>query len=319
MAVPPRRRTGRPRPAVAAVLVAALVLVAPACLPMPPNSYDPTRFPAGEGPDLVRATTFMGLGAWWDVYDWSPTFTRTTPARGVADLDRLARAGVQVLYLQTATTRHPDTVLDPALLRRIVVRAHALRMRVVGWYLPAFTDVGQDLARMTAAARTGVDGLGIDIESRALADVALRSRRLVDEVRYLRRALPRLPLAAIPVTPVLWDELNRTWWPTFPYRELARWVDVWMPMAYWSYRAAGSPYRDPYRYTTQSVLRLRRYTAVPWLPVHPIGGEAGAVRPADVAEMQRAMVDTHAIGGSLYDDVVTPPSLWPYLRQFRRT
>lgn len=309
----------RPVRVVTASVMVALAVVATACLPMPPNSYDPRRFPAGEGPDLVRATTFMGLGAWWDVYDWSPTFTRTTPVRGLANVDRLARAGVQVLYIQTATTRHPATVLDPALLRRIVARAHARGMRVVGWYLPAFTDVGQDLARMVAITRLGVDGLGIDIESRALADVSLRSRRLTEEVRYLRRSAPRMPIAAIPVTPVLWDELNRTWWPAFPYRELARWVDAWMPMAYWSYRAAGTPYRDPYRYTAQSVLRLRTYTGVPWLPVHPIGGEAVAVRPSDVAAMQRALRETYAIGGSLYDDVTTPATLWPSLRQFRRT
>jgi hypothetical protein len=40
---------------------------------------------------------------------------------------------------------------------------------------------------------------------------------------------------------------------------------------------------------------------------------------ADANAMHRAMADTYAIGGSLYDDVSTPAGLWPSLRQFRRT
>jgi hypothetical protein len=40
---------------------------------------------------------------------------------------------------------------------------------------------------------------------------------------------------------------------------------------------------------------------------------------SDVDAMNRAMTDTYAIGGSLYDDVSTPAGLWPSLRQFRRT
>jgi hypothetical protein len=37
--------------------------------------------------------------------------------------------------------------LDRALLRQIVDRAHSLGIRVVGWYLPEFNDVGYDLER----------------------------------------------------------------------------------------------------------------------------------------------------------------------------
>ncbi len=260
----------------------------------------------------------MGLGAWWDVYDWSPTFTGDRQHVGLADVDRLAAAGVQTMYVQTSTTRSSAAVLDPVLLRQIILRAHAKKMRVVGWYLPNFVDSGTDVARMVAAVRLGFDGFGIDIESRIQADVARRSQNLINESRYLRAAFPRLPIAAIPVTPVIWQVLNPAWWPSFPYQQLARWVDVWMPMAYWTYRATDSPWHDAYRYTSESVTRLRSATGVKWLPVHPIGGLSSLMSTADVTAMNRAITNTYSIGGSLYDDVATPPNLWPSLRAFRR-
>ena len=46
-------------------------------------------------------------------------------------------------------------------------------------------------------------------------------------------------------------------------------------MAYWSLpRAQIQEWNDPYRYIYESVVRLRRLTGNPNLPVHPIG-EAG--------------------------------------------
>jgi hypothetical protein len=312
-------RVRRRRTLAALVALAAAVALVASCIPMPPNSYVAGQFPNGEGPNVVRAETFMGLGAWWDVYDWSPTFTRGAAPLRVSDVDRLAAAGVQTLYIQTATFRNPATVLDVTTLRAIIARARAKKVKVVGWYLPQFLDVQVDLTRMVAAIRLGLDGYAIDIESTDNPNVAARSQMLVNEMRFLRGAFPNLPLAAVPVTPVVWDELNRSWWPSFPYKELARWCDVWMPMAYWTYRDAGSPWRDPYRYVSESVTRLRVRTGVKWLPVHPVGGLSSLMSTADANAMHRAMADTYAIGGSLYDDVSTPAGLWPSLRQFRRT
>jgi len=309
----------RPRAVAGLLALVAAVAVLTSCIPMPPNSYVSGLFANGEGPNVVRAETFMGLGAWWDVYDWSPTFTNGAARLGVADVDRLASAGVQTLYIQTATYRHPATVLDPTRLSAIVARARARKVKVVGWYLPQFLDAGNDLHRMVAAVRLGLDGYAVDIESTDNPNVPARSLVLVNEMRFLRTAFPDLPLAAVPVTPVLWEELNRSWWPSFPYREVARFSDAWMPMAYWTYRAEGTTWRDPYRYTAESVTRLRRNTGVPYLPVHPIGGLSSLMSTADADAMNRAMTDTYAIGGSLYDDVSTPAGLWPSLRQFRRT
>jgi hypothetical protein len=293
-------------------LVGAAALLATGCLPGAGRTWN--------GPGPSRTVVFKGLGAWWDVWDWSPTFTANSPAVGVADVDRLAFSGVQTLYIQTSSYRRSDTVLDEALLRRIVNRAHTLHMKVVGWYLPQFLDTNLDVTRMAAVAGLGMDGLGIDIEATDNADVAARSQNLMSEIKYLRLVQPDLPIAAIPVTPVIWEQLNLSWWPNFPYRELSKYVDAWMPMAYWTYRRTGSfpEWGDPYLYVSESVRRLRTLTGRPTLPVHPIGGEAANTTTADVDAMARAMADTGAIGGSLYDARTTAPSLYPGLQQFRR-
>lgn len=301
--------------ALLAVLAVGAVFLA-ACEPAP--SAGP------PSPDAVRAIVFKGLGTWWDVYDWSPSFVASRnpaarPPLGVGDVDRIAAAGVQTLYIQTATFRLPnEPLLDRALLRRIVDRAHALGVRVVGWYLPEFNDVGYDLDRLVEIARFGFDGLGIDIESTANPNVSARSQNLVTESQFVRGFFPQLPMAAIPVTPVIWEELNRSWWPSFPYSELAPLFDAWMPMAYWSYRTPQSGWLDPYRYTYESVVRLRRATNNPNLPVHPIGGEAARLTGSDLFWMNAAMVDSGAIGGSIYDDATTNSDLWGALGLFRR-
>jgi hypothetical protein len=298
------------RRTVALCLAAVVAFVAAGCQPVTPApDHDP-----------ARVVVFKGLGAWWDVYDWSPSFNGGHAAVGVADVDRLASSGVQTLYIQTSSPRTSAYVLDPTLLRQIITRAHRLGLKVVAWYLPELVDVNVDLSRMVAAMHTGVDGLGIDIESTANPDVALRSRRLVDEAHYLRVAVPSMSIAAIPVTPVIWQTLNPSWWPGFPYAELDRYVDAWMPMAYWTSRREGSfpEWGDPYRYVAESVARLRSLTGRADLPVHPLGGLAADSTVADVQAMARAMADTGAIGGSLYDARTTSPSLYPALQAFRR-
>jgi hypothetical protein len=304
-----RRRAG------ALTVALALSLVLLGCQPTPPPP---------PSPNFARASVAAGLGAWWDVWDWSPTFVRSrnpsaSPPLRLADVDRLANDGVQTLYIQPSTFRHPAVILDASLLRQIVNRAHARGMKVVGWYLPEFLSLEFDLERLAAIAKFGFDGLGVDIESTANANVADRTQKLLIESRFMRGAYPNLPMLAIPVTPVIWEQLNRSWWPNFPYRQLVPYYDAWMPMAYWSYRSTTfTEWNDPYRYTYESVVRLRALTGQPRLPVHPIGGEATNLSGSDVFWMNAAMVDSGAIGGSVYDDNITPASLYGPLRLMRR-
>lgn len=297
--------------------LAAVVLLSASCIPMPPGTFNSEQFPPDQGPNIARAMVFQGLGAWWDVWDWSPTFTGNDAKFGLADVNRLSAAGVQTLYIQTARYNHPSDVLDEGLLRRIIARARGLGMRVVGWYLPQHVDQALDMRRMSKAIELGFDGFGIDIESDANPDRAARNAILLSEVRQLRARYPKLALAAIPVAPIVWTQLNATWWPDFPWRALAPYFDAWMPQNYWTFRKAGSELRDPYVYNVRNIELLRRLTGVPWLPVHPIGGEADAVTNDDLAAMFRAVHDTYSIGGSIYDDSTTAAGLWGRLRWFR--
>ncbi len=254
------------------------------------------------------------------------TFETVDPYRHtiVARVDNATKE-VVARAVAAATAAKPVIAATPAreraaLLKRIVARAHVRGMRVVGWYLPQFLDVGVDIRRMSAIAGLGMDGIGIDIESTDNPNVADRTDKLLAEVRFLRLLHPDVPMAAIPVTPVIWEQLNRSWWPNFPYRELSNYVDAWMPMAYWSYRRAGSfpEWGDPAHYVVESVTRLRVLTGRPNLPVHPIGGEGTDMSVDDARAMAWAVAHSRSIGGSIYDDRTTPPSIYPTLAQMRR-
>jgi len=311
--VPPRRHH---RGSIVGLLAVGVLLLT-ACLPMPPGSFNEHQFPPGVGPDLVRATTFRGSGVWWDMYDWSPTMTGGRPAVGLGDLDFYKANGVQVVYVQTATFRRPETILDPATLKAVVQRAHQLEMRVVGWYLPQFLDVNTDSHRLAQIAYLGVDGIAIDIEALDNPDVSSRNAALIQITQNLRGAHPNLPLGAITQSPVAMDIVSGgTFWPRFPWQTLVRYYDAFLPMAYYTFRTPESGYRDAYRYVAESVTRTRANTGVAWLPVHPVGGLAELTSPADMAGMNQAIIDTYAIGGSFYDARTTAWWVWPYLRAF---
>jgi hypothetical protein len=89
-------------------------------------------------------------------------------------------------------------------------------------------------------------------------------------------------------------------------------------MAYWTGRQPESGYRDGYTYTADSVLRLRRNLGRPDAAVHPIGGAANQIPPADVDRFVAAVRDTGSIGGSLYAWHQTSGEDWAHLRTLRR-
>jgi hypothetical protein len=160
------------------------------------------------------------------------------------------------------------------------------------------------------------DGVALDIEgTEAVADVAERNRRLLALATELDRAAADVPVGAIVYPPVAFDVLNPTLWPDFPWRELAPSVDVWLPMTYWTFRRADSPYRDAYLYATENVQRLRDHLAgSPVAPVHLIGGIGDASTDADYESFRRAVRDSGAVGFSVYDYDTLATSAWPLLR-----
>ena len=251
-----------------------------------------------------------------DVYDWSH-YKNSTPTVGPDQVDQMAAAGVQTLFLQTAKHDTADEISEPELLLPIIDRAHANGMKVVAWYLPTLEDPGNDLRRLIASARLDVDGIAVDIESRKVADVAERNRRLIDLSSALRQSLPDRAVGAIVLPPVLLEVVNQNYWPNFPWREIAPYYDVWQTMGYWTDRTWASGHRDAYQYTAENLRRLRANVGTPDMAIHPVGGIGDETTDADLEGFLRAASETPVIGGSIYDWRTTKPEAWASLRRFR--
>ena len=275
--------------------------------------------PAGRPASLAApagTAAYRGMGTWVDVYDWSATFARGRTQLSPDSVDGMAEQGVQTLYIQASKHDAPSDVLEADLLREWIGRARGHGIRVVAWYLPTLVDPARDLARMRAIAALPVDSVAVDIESKDVAQLEERNRRLVEFSADVRRALPDRSIGAIVLPPVVLEAVNRSYWPSFPYRQLVPYYDVWMTMGYWTNRRSG-PYRDAYRYTRENVDRLRANVGRADLPVHPIGGIGDNTTAGDVEAYRRAAGDVRGIGGSLYDWRTTRPELWGAMHRFR--
>jgi hypothetical protein len=311
---PPPTTVATAAPTTAATLRAAVAAPAPTgATPITPAPQLRTNAALVPG----DAAAFSGFGAWVDVYDWSAEFTKNQPTVGPREVDRMADLGVQVLYIQAAKQSSANDVVDPGLLRPMINRAHARGMRVVVWYAPTLQDPALDLRKMVAIASLGVEGLGVDIESRAVGDPAERSRRLSDLSIALRQHLPGVPISAIVMPAVLMEVVNPNYWPGFPYRAIAPAYDAWMPMSYWTNRKQTSGYRDAYRYTAENIDRLRAQLGRGDVPVHPIGGIGDTSSADDIDAFRRAAVERGSLGGSIYDYRTTGDNLWAHLQPFR--
>jgi len=334
-----QRRTEAPTPGEEGLAVQALEdLATEGVIPAAPSSTAPTR-PAGRSTTTAKAppkdkpaparrpaplgtavgtAAYRGMGTWVDVYDWSATFTKGRPHVSPDAVDGMAEQGVQTLYIQASKHDAPSDVLEADLLRDWIDRSRRKGIRVVAWYLPTLVDPARDLERMKAIAALPVDGVAVDIESKDVAQLEERNRRLVEFSAELRKALPGRSIGGIVLPPVVLEAVNSAYWPSFPYRQLVPYYDVWMTMGYWTNRISGTTYRDANRYTTENVKRLRANLGLPNALVHPIGGIGDRTTVVDVAGYRTAVNDTDSIGGSLYDWRTTKPELWESLRAFRR-
>jgi hypothetical protein len=274
--------------------------------------------------DNFTVSAYEGLGAWVDVFDYVAAYQNggVAPTVTADDVDTMASLGVRTLYLQAA--RHDDRtdgVVAPEFMVPFLEKAHHHDMKVVGWYYPTFSDVNVDLERLLQIARFDVDGqrfdgVSVDIEdNQAVPDPAERSARVVELSKRLRETLgPDVALSATVMPAVQLQVINPAYWPGFPWVELKPYYDVWMPMVYWSFRDSSGPYKNGYTYTAESVRRMRELVGDPALKVHPVGGIANVISEAEARDFLRALTDTDAIGGSLYDFRTTPGGVWGVLR-----
>jgi hypothetical protein len=263
-----------------------------------------------DSPDLAP---YAGLGTWIDIY--SPSF-RADPTRlASAVVDR----GVNTVFVETGNFRQRVDVVARPQLGALIDAAHRRGLAVVAWYLPALTSPARDLRRALAAInfRTSsgdrFDSFALDIESSAVRNTIERTRRLLALSARLRAAVgPTYALGAIIPSPVGMKLLPR-YWPRFPYAGLVRTYDVLLPMAYFSYRARGRVAVDSY--VRRSIRIIRAATVDHPVPIHVIGGLAGAVTPTDAAAFAHAAASCGVSGLSLYDFYGTKPSVWPLLER----
>jgi hypothetical protein len=255
---------------------------------------------------------YAGLGTWVDIFASS---TWAQPERAVA---AMARDGVRTLYLQTGNYSQRADLVRRRAVGRFVDAAHAAGLRVVAWYLPSFADPAQDRRRALAAIRfrsaegERFDSFALDIEASLVKPASLRTQRLLRLSAELRAAAgPSYALGAITPGPV---GLRRhpAYWPRFPYRQLARYYDVFLPMAYFTdAHVHGSGPARAYLATDVAGIRLR--TGNPHVPIHLIGGIAGSMGAADTAGFMRAVADCAPVGYSLYEFPLTRRATWTAL------
>jgi hypothetical protein len=199
---------------------------------------------------------------------------------------------------------------------------HARGVRVVAWYLPGHVKPALDRRRALAmlAFRTptggAFDGVALDVESTALRNVSLRSRRAVALARQLRDAAGDTPTAVIPFNPRGLERRPATW-PGFPWRELAETTDAFVPMVYTGGSVKG--FDATYGYVTRALRLLRANTGNPDLPIHVAGGVADRLGQEELDGFAAAVSDDGStIGVSLYDWMTTSPRAWKALAPLRR-
>jgi hypothetical protein len=278
----------------------------------------PRGAPAAAKRDVARpgVAVYRGVGAWIDMYD-PAELGNPWPA-----LVEMRDHGVRTLYLETASWRVPKALdfRDEQAVELFLDEAHALGLKVVAWYLPGLDDLRTDMRRSRAVLsyvtpRGGqrFDGLAIDIESQRVRAVPARNSALMRYSRALRRAAgPSYALGAI-VPDLRSTTVSPGLWPGFPYRAAAHYYDVFLPMAYSSYRGRGGSFT--YRYALANTRTVRALTG--GRPVHMIGGLADSLSAGEAAGFARGARDGGAVGASFYDFAIGQDWAWDALTSFR--
>jgi hypothetical protein len=281
------------------IAVAALIAVFVACGDTSQGIAAPERRAGVE--------VFQGLGTWIDIYDTALYRTPNVVA------GRLAARGVRTAWVETANDRSAVDMVDPVGLGRLVDALHARGITVVAWYLPGHDLQARDLRRTRGmlSFRTpqggAFDGVALDIESLREKNVTRRTARMLDLLSRLRAEAGSMPVAAITYPPRAFER-HLSWWPSFPWAEIARRVDAVVPMLYTGGGFKG--YDATYGYVARS-LRLLRAAVGDRVAVHAAGGVANRMTADELRAFTDAVLDDGtATGWSLYDLQTTTPAGW---------
>ena len=315
---------------------AAAVDRSPAPPPVTPTAAAPSATAAPvPAPDPIVA--YRGLGAWVDWFDYGHPWS----ADPASIVDQLAQHGVRTLFLQTGLWSESPDILYPGGVDSFLDHAHARGIRVVGWYLPGFTDIDHDLrASLAVLAYTSpsgqhFDGFAPDIEdlsaiqqagrhtvtvsvprSRACpkgctstvvvdaspVDVLARFNAGITEYsRRLRQSVPAGTTLGAIVLDAVAVNREASYWVGFPWSEIAARYDVVLPMAYWSITKPAACPPVDATSYIRDVVTMTQSLVGSPKPIHPIGGVADCLKPLDVSTYVEATKASGSIGGSLYD------------------
>ena len=271
-----------------------------------PALADPTLPPSA----FDRLSIYGGLGTWTDIYD------DLTYERPVAAVKAMHAQGVRTLYLETANYRIDKPIFRPRVVGRMVEAAHRRGIKVIAWYLPSFTNVDRDYRRSMAAinytTRNGhhFDGFAMDIESDVVRDLKLRNARMRRLSQRVRASVgPDYPLGAIV------PEAGARYWPDFPYDTVAQHYDIFLPMAYYTFRTSGAVGVD--RWIRRNITTIRRETGNPSVAIHIIGGLARDTTIPELRGFVDAVLARNVYGASLYEFETTTPRQWRVLQRLR--
>jgi hypothetical protein len=265
---------------------------------------------AGDAPEVDRTDAYRGVAAWIDIYNRRPW---RWPGHSIR---RMSARGVRTLFLQTGNYSSRRPVHRPRAVARFIGAAHRHDMKVVAWYLPGFRRMERDTRRTLAAVRfrgphgERFDSFALDIESPIVDSIARRNKRLLRLSHRLRREVGRsYPLGAIV------PDRGSLYWPNFPYRRVGRRYDVFLPMAYFTFRAHGRERVN--RYIRWNIRSIRREVSDPNVAIHVIGGIAGDTTKSEMRGFVSSVRAHGAVGASLYDFPITKGFEWRQLRRLR--
>jgi hypothetical protein len=279
--------------------------------PAPP--YRPPRLvpeaalpPAAPAPAVANDLgPVSGKGMWI----WK---TLQTEAGNVdAVVARAQAAGLRQIWVRVGDSR--DGFYAAEYLSKIVPKAHAAGIAVVGWGFPYLHDPEFDATWSVEAVNwrapdgSRLDGFSPDIEL-ASEGVVLTERRITLYLGIVRPAAGAMPIVA-----TVYRATDARWNGSYPYRAIAPYVDAFAPMVYWGCVEPGAA-------TLESVQRLASLK-----PVHvigqgydagPEGGRVGAPGAAETVRFLDVARRAGAIGGSLWVWQFMPDEQWDALSTY---
>jgi hypothetical protein len=116
-------------------------------------------------------------------------------------------------------------------------------------------------------------------------------------------------LGAITPSPI---GMSPSYWPDIPYRTLARYYDVLLPMAYSTMKGIRGS-RATRAYLSATVSAIRTAAGNPTTPIHLIGGLGHQMGSPETAGFMRAVHASGLLGYSLYALPVTHRAAWSAL------